>query len=138
MTKHIEELRVMNLPLMEYAIFGSGPMALRGIRENNDLDILVTDKLWNEIIKQHHEIKDDKIVIGNVEVCRSWPPYRNDVSDLISSSEKIMHGDPGLEKYFSYVKLEYVLEWKETSTKKKDKEDVLLIRAYLGRQQAEK
>ena len=44
----IESLKKQNLPEGEYAVFGSAVMAVRGFREAPNIDIIVTDKLWNE------------------------------------------------------------------------------------------
>jgi len=34
----VDEVRKMDLPLGKYAISGSGPVAIRGLREGRDLD----------------------------------------------------------------------------------------------------
>ncbi len=39
--KYLDELKRLDLPLDKYAIFGSRVLAVKGIRENRDLDILV-------------------------------------------------------------------------------------------------
>jgi len=36
MIRYIEELEALKLPIGEYAIFGSGPLAVRRIRESQD------------------------------------------------------------------------------------------------------
>lgn len=44
-----ENFRKLNLPLGKYAIFGSGPMAIRGLRKSADIDLVVADsflKSW--------------------------------------------------------------------------------------------
>jgi len=49
--RYLDELRDLNLPKEEFVIFGTGPMAIRGLKENNDLDIVVCENLWNKLIK---------------------------------------------------------------------------------------
>ncbi len=49
----LEELKKLNFPAENFAIFGSGPMAVRGIRDVNDLDIIVKDSIWAELLKSH-------------------------------------------------------------------------------------
>ena len=48
----LEELKCLNLPSGEYAIIGSGPMAIRGLREANDIDVVVKKTLWLELLKR--------------------------------------------------------------------------------------
>ena len=50
--KYLDELLELELPSAEYAIFGSGPMAIRNLRENNDLDILVKEELWLKLCQK--------------------------------------------------------------------------------------
>ncbi|MBU4381382.1 hypothetical protein L6255_02740 [Candidatus Parcubacteria bacterium] len=47
----LEELDKLNLPKDQYAITSSGSLAIRGIREANDLDIIVTPKVWKELLQ---------------------------------------------------------------------------------------
>lgn len=120
--RYLDELRSLDFPVDDYAIFGSGPMAVRGIRTNKDIDIVVSNEIWSRFSKEN--TGTNKIKKGHVEICKDWKPYFSDNSVLISSSELI--GD------FRYVKLPYVLEWKEHSKNIKDREDVLLIKEYLS------
>ncbi|MEM4181725.1 MAG: hypothetical protein QXX68_01040 [Candidatus Pacearchaeota archaeon] len=108
------------MPEEEYVIFGSGPMAIRGIRPNKDIDLVVSERVWKSF-----GVLDNlrKIKMGHIEICKDWSPYFN-ISVLFDNSETI--GD------FMYVKLPYVLQWKEKSKKPKDKKDALLIREYLS------
>lgn len=46
-----EKFKALNLPLGEYAIFGSGPMAIRELRESADIDLVVTEKFFEELEK---------------------------------------------------------------------------------------
>lgn len=118
---YLKELREMNLSTDEYVIFGSGPMAVRGIRPNNDIDVVVSGRVWESfgVCSNPRKIKK-----GHIEICRDWLPYFRDISVLLDNSETI--GD------FRYVKLPYVLQWKEKSKKPKDKKDAVLIREYLS------
>ncbi|MCM8831952.1 MAG: hypothetical protein NC918_07165 [Candidatus Omnitrophica bacterium] len=119
--KHPDELRSLDLPTDEYAIFGSGPMAVRGIRRNNDINVVVSNEIWDRFSEEN---TGNKIKIGHIEICCDWKPYFPDNLVLISNSEMI--GD------FRYVKLPRVLEWKKQSKRRKDREDVLLIKEYLS------
>jgi len=69
MIQFLDELKQLNLPLDTYAIFGSGPLSVRGIRENHDLDILVTHSTWNILASKNiitsKANRPDSIYIGN-------------------------------------------------------------------------
>jgi len=51
--KYLEEVREMNLPLGKYAIFGSGPLAVRRIRDTKDIDLIVTPDIYSYYRKQN-------------------------------------------------------------------------------------
>jgi hypothetical protein len=120
--RYLDELRSLDFPLDEYAIFGSGPLAIRGIMANKKIDIVVSNEIWNRFSKEN--TGTNKVRRGHIEICKDWKPYFPDSSVLIGDSELIAD--------FRYVKLPYVLEWKEQSKVKKDREDVLLIKKYLS------
>lgn len=37
----LDELKALNLPAGQYAIFGSRPLAVRNLRDANDIDLIV-------------------------------------------------------------------------------------------------
>ena len=43
--KQLAELKKLNLPNDKYAVFGSGPLAIYGIRDSEDIDIIVKSEL---------------------------------------------------------------------------------------------
>lgn len=123
--RFLDELKELNLPEKQYAIFGSGPMAVRGIRDVNDIDIVVKEDLWNNLRVQFPKsiYKTDSIKIGNIEIFKNWSPWFDNVNSLIDTAEKI--GD------FWYVHLSNVLKWKKLMGREKDKTDIKLIEDYL-------
>ena len=68
---YLNELEQLNLPKGKYVIFGSGPLSIRGLRENHDLDILVTEDLWNKLSEQYpikkKQGRPDSIYNGNLQ-----------------------------------------------------------------------
>jgi hypothetical protein len=44
--EQLNELRKLNLPRDGFVICGSGPLAVRGIRDSHDVDLVVKKKLW--------------------------------------------------------------------------------------------
>lgn len=51
MVKIIQQVKDLNLPEGEYLVSGSGALSVRGIREHNDIDLLISKKLWNTLLE---------------------------------------------------------------------------------------
>ena len=49
--KKLKALDDLKLPQNDYAITGSGPLAIRNIRQAQDIDILVRKTLWQDLLK---------------------------------------------------------------------------------------
>ena len=128
MKKYLEELKTLNLPIGMFAVFGSAPLGIRGLREVRDLDIIVKKDLWNELSKKHIVIDKNGacIELGNIEIWEKWDPWFDDVDKLIDDAEII--GE------FPFVKLKYVLRWKQAMNREKDQEDIKLIEEYLAKE----
>jgi tRNA A-37 threonylcarbamoyl transferase component Bud32 len=125
----IKLLKNMNFPQNEYAIFGSAILEVMGIRKSKDLDVIVKQSLWKKLQKDYKVKKRGAkgrkvqfIKIGCIEIFDEWP-WINDLNKAINDSE-IIEDVP-------FVKIEYVLEWKQKHNRKKDKKDVEEINKYL-------
>lgn len=124
-----ESVKNLKLPLGKFALFGSGPLGVRGIRESDDADIIVTADLFNklkndpgwkaDINKNGNEV----LLRENMEVFRNWSPGDWNIDDLIKDAE-IIEG-------LLFVKLEHVLRWKKIYGREKDLKDLELIESYL-------
>lgn len=122
-TDQLLELKKLNLPPDQFAIFGSGPLAVRNLRATHDLDLLVKPGLFKKLA-QKYPVKDDKLIkIGQIEIYKDWQPYLPEVDELIDSAD-LLNG-------WRFVKLEYVLKWKKIMGREKDLEDIELIKKYL-------
>jgi NTP pyrophosphatase (non-canonical NTP hydrolase) len=123
---HIDELRSLNLPFGEYAIFGSGPMAIRKIRDSHDIDIIVKNDLWETLSKKHKDHLHQNptcLKIGSIEIFKDWRTLTDKIDEMIDSAETI-HNYP-------FVQLKYVIEWKRQFGREKDLKDIELIREYM-------
>ena len=124
-TARVKEL---NLPKGSYAVFGSGPLAVRKLREARDIDIVITPELFKKFsegsdwgvgeLRDHHRVLSK----GDVELFDSWAPGSWDVYELIRSADIIDE--------VPYVRLESVLEWKTLRGSDKDKQDIALVEQY--------
>ena len=142
MLKKLEEL---NLPKDQFAVFGSGPMVVRGMREAGDLDLIVTDKLWQELQDRGHKVMKETwhemeqadgkkidhyreyvvlVPAPDIEVFNEWPFVLASADELVAESEMI-DGVP-------FVALERVIEWKTGFNRPKDCKDVEMIREFLN------
>lgn len=132
-TNFLSELKRLNLPVKQYAVFGSGPLAVRGIRDTNDLDIIVKPILWKKLSaiyspkNSNNNNNKEVIHIGNIEVFKDWKPWFNDINSLINSADIIDN--------LPFVRLEYVLKWKKIRNMEKDKKDIQLIESFLTKKQ---
>lgn len=125
-----EALKKLNFPVGQYAIFGSGPMWVRGIRESDDLDIIVRGEAWEQAkasgiigVKEYSGLQYVHFVDGKIEVYNGWYPGGWDIDDLVETAE-VIDGIP-------FVRLESVIEWKKVMGREKDAKDLALIREYL-------
>jgi len=120
--KFLEELKELNLPDKEYAIFGSGPLAIRGIRQAEDLDIIVTKGLYKKLKEKYSE-KDRGIFINNIEIISPDTSIVDNPEEIIKRAELI--------KGFRFTLLEDIIEWKKKMKRPKDINDIKLIEDYL-------
>lgn len=107
----------------EFAIFGSGPMGIRGIRESSDVDIIVRPDVWDRLCEKYEREKDFLIRVGDVEVYKNWSTWFSDMDALIDDADVI--------EGYRFVKLKYVVEWKKANGREKDLRDVELIEEFL-------
>jgi hypothetical protein len=123
--KYLKELKSLNLPTGKFAIFGSAPMTIRGIRESVDLDIIVKKDLWSELVKKYPDSLQEYplcLKIGNIEIYKDWLMLSDKIDEMIDNAETIAN--------FPFVQLKYVVEWKKQFGREKDIEDLKLIQKY--------
>ena len=127
----LAELDKLNLPKDQYAITSSGILAIRGIREADDLDILVTPKLWEELSQKYLDERDKskEIKIGNLHVF--WEGSFDEQYPIASVMEQINTADN--IKGYKFVNLGLAKKFKKVSEREKDKRDLELIRNYESR-----
>lgn len=126
------ELKKLNLPAWKYAIFWSWPLWIRKIRESNDIDILVTQGLWDELITKYPEnlIKEpyEHMQIWEIEIMKKCRHLTSEEVNRIISNSEIIEG-------FPFVKLENLKNWKQKMWREKDLNDIKLINWYLNKNQ---
>jgi len=124
-----QEVRESGLPSGGYALFGSAQLCVRGLRSCHDMDIIVTQPVWEACLADGRWVGSvapsgsPSLKKGNLELVRTWMPGEWDVDRLIAEAETI-EGLP-------FVKLDQVLAWKRISGREKDRDDVELIEQFM-------
>lgn len=125
-------IRKFNLPLGQYAVFGSALMDVWGIRHAADLDIIVTPGLFESLknrcwtINQGHGFTYLSRGDVNVTTNQDQPTdgdYNPDRRRLIAEA-MVIHGLP-------FVRIEEVIACKKAYDREKDRKDIKLIREFL-------
>lgn len=126
----LENLRTLELPSGDWAIFASGPMCFHGLKEHcHDIDIVSRGAAWEKATTlgevAQADMKDHVVRLFDetIEIFDGWKPGDWDINDLIDSADMI--------DGFPVVKLEHVLEWKKRMGRVKDIHDIPIIEAYL-------
>ena len=122
----IKRVNALGLPEGSYVVFGSCPMALAGLREANDIDLLVTPELYVELQQQGWQKiqkgpRDTPVVFEVFEAHDNWDfsSYRPTLAQLLATAT-IVDGVP-------FASLAEVRAWKLASARPKDLADVDLI-----------
>lgn len=128
----ITKVKSLKFPTGSYVVFGACPMALAGLREAGDIDMLVTKELfdslkvqgWVELVKSSN---DKPLTKDDLEVHYKWDfsSYQPTLVQLLDTAT-VVDGVP-------FASLQEVREWKLSSARPNDLEDVKLINAYLGK-----
>jgi hypothetical protein len=131
----IEEVKRLNLPKGRYAVVGSGPLAVRNIRPAHDIDLIVTqdiyDKLKTSGWKEENFPNTERpwvLFHGLFDVSTSWSvnDYKP-IPELLINNADVIDGIP-------FARLETVLRWKKSCGREKDLKDVELIELFLKTQ----
>lgn len=128
-TALFQQVRDLNLALGTYALFGSAPLGIRNLRECNDVDVIVTDDVWNEYKQKEGWTEkqaphgDISLCHGDIELWKGWYPGEWNIAELIKTAEMI----DGLP----FVTLENVVKWKKLKGREKDMSDLQLIDEFL-------
>jgi len=115
-----DRLRQLDLRPKGYAIFGSGPLIIRGIVPfTNDLDVICHQDVWDLVSSMGaveylpaYDVTVATILDGAVTFGTKWEIGEFDVDELIESAEVI--------DALPFVRLEYVIRYKMIRSSEKD------------------
>jgi hypothetical protein len=118
--------------LGKYAVFGSGPMGIRGIREMHDIDLVVTQDLFDRFRSNSAwEVKD---IYGNNDCFHGLINHKLNIEMFTKwytdwNTEKLIKEAEMIDD-MPFVKLDYVIQWKKQFASEKDLRDVNLIKQF--------
>lgn len=130
MNSLFDRVRRLNLPTGDYAIFGSGPLIVRGIISgSNDLDVICRGRAWQwvkNIGEREYLSKYDVTIVtmcdGRLTFGSEWGIGEFDTNDLIDSAEIIDE--------LPFVCLEHVVSYKKIRKRTKDLKHLEALKAY--------
>lgn len=125
-----DRVRSLNLNQGEYVVVSGGVLEAHGIRNSGDLDLVVTQDVFERLLDQGWEIREgsDGVVLlvkDDIEVATDWRlgEYRPDPAKLIAEADTI--------EGCAFAQLDEVIKFKKEYNREKDKKDLELIYRYL-------
>jgi hypothetical protein len=129
----IQKVKELDLPEGSYIVFGSCPLAAVGIRESSDVDLFISEDLWQHLTddgwQQVEKEGDDKPLEHTVfDAHTNWDfgNYNPTLGELLETAF-VIDGVP-------FASLDEVRKWKSASGRPKDLKDLEMIDEYLSRQ----
>lgn len=133
MSEIFKRIEKFNLPTGQYAVFGSALLDVWGLRDANDLDIIVTPELFEQLKNEGWEEKQGNGFFilsrldANVTTVQNRPTdgdYNPDRIQLIKEAIEI-NGIP-------FVRVEEVIACKTAYNRPKDLQDIKMLQDYLS------
>lgn len=132
----LERVKSLNLPEGQYVVAGSAIMAMHGLKETKDIDIVVSQEIFDSYSKDDtwekvpytYEDRLGKIWLKKDEFelyihVNYGEQFRPTLGDLLSKAE-YFDGVP-------FICLEDLLKFKKAYNRPKDQNDIRLIEEYL-------
>ena len=130
LSENLKKLDSLELDPNEYLITGGAVLAIYGVRDCKDLDILVSDSLWNDLLKKYNvpvKVFDGvckSIFIDGIEIMseidRTNIPWS--IEEQLTTAD-IIDG----KKYQTFERIKF---FKKIQSRAKDLEDIKLIENY--------
>jgi hypothetical protein len=121
-----DEVRALGLSPGQYVITASGPMGIRGIRDIDDVDLLVVDALFDELAKRYPSDGSRIRISPTIEAFSEYA-FPSDPS-VPGLAEQVAHAE--LIDGLPFVRLEDLIKLKTAQGREKDLRDIDLIRAW--------
>ena len=121
-------LRSLDLSPQDFAVFGSGPLLIRGVIDRaGDLDVICRGALWETAqglgpTIEQHGVPVLSLFDGLVTLGTRWAIGDFDVHRLIDTAEMIDD--------LPFVRLEHVVAYKRLADRSKDREHLRRLEEY--------
>jgi hypothetical protein len=130
----IQEIKELSLPDGEYIISGSGALSVRGIREHNDIDILISQKLWDDLLENNNWSINDKYDTTIVhpggyfeaKTALEWMDNKPTLEDLLPRADYFEN--------IAFMSLQDLKESKIELGREKDLKDIPMIDEYIKKE----
>ena len=120
--EYLKRLDELKLDKNSYCIIASGSMLMHGLTDTcNDIDIKVTEELFNELLDKYHMKQSDRY------------DYVYELSDYIDvNCRNFTHDNIEFVDEYPVEKLEVNLKWMLENNRPKDQEKKRKIKEYLN------
>jgi hypothetical protein len=130
----IVKIKELNLPADKYIVVGGASLAVRGIRETRDLDIVVAVEVFNQLASEWELDKEFKqkwgrqrLVRGNIEIYHDLYFEKAGISQ--SLNDLLLHAD--FIEGIAFQNLAHLMMCKQETAREKDLKDIELINRFL-------
>ncbi len=132
MSRFLNEVKDLNLPVGKYTVVGGGALAARGLREANDIDLLLNEDLYDQLKNEGWEEKEKRtgyyhLYKGKAEAAKNFLHIEGcklDPEDVIKNSD-ILEEVP-------VMNLADSMKLKQIMGREKDLLDIELMKSYLA------
>lgn len=131
--RQFESLKKLNLPTDQFIVVSSGALSVRGIRDSKDIDVIVTESLWDQLSKEY-TVGVNSFGVQNLEL-------ENDIEILnptqsIFGNSRIVPVTELFEKAdifygIKFINLDHLKMIKKELGRERDLKDIALIDDYL-------
>ena len=126
----LDRVRALSLPEGEYIVIGSGVMDALGLRESQDVDLVVSSQLFIELRSRGWKkfIEHDQQVLkySDAEAWTTWS-YNGKDLELIELLDHTMQIED-----INFISPQFLKNWKTEKSRPKDLADIELLKEYLS------
>lgn len=130
----LEKLKALDLPRDQFVVVGSGPLAVRGLRESNDVDVIVTRSLW-DVLKNKYSVGTNEMgvdVLSVGEDIEILDPEKSLFSNFAEISAEELFSEADEIEGLKFINLTHLKKIKLAFGREKDFRDIKLIDGYLS------
>lgn len=125
----VKKVNSLNLPKGKYVVVGSGILGILGLREVNDIDLVVDPDILYRFLKTGDWRKEEKygtvfLHKGDITMFSrlSWEDYQTTREEAIETAEYIQ-GIP-------FLNIKETIKFKKALNREKDKRDIKILESY--------